>query len=105
MTSTGTACSSTFLAKREPRTETALPATALDANEKLAVAEPSTLTEILADSYPMYEAVTVYVPLSTPSTEYDPSAPVAAPDDVPSTVTLAPNSALPFASVTVPETD
>jgi len=59
MTSTGTACSSTFLAKREPRTDTALPATALDANEKLAVAAPSTLTETLADSYPMYEAVTV----------------------------------------------
>ena len=59
MTSTGTACSSTFLAKREPRTDTALPATALDAYENLAVAAPSTLTETLADSYPMYEAVTV----------------------------------------------
>ena len=83
MTSTGTACSSTFLAKRDPRTETELPETALDASEKFAVAEPSTFTETLADSYPMYEAVTVYAPLDTPSTEYDPSAAVAAPDDVP----------------------
>ena len=58
MTSTGTACSSTFLAKRDPRTETELPETALDASEKFSVAEPSTFTETLADSYPMYEAVT-----------------------------------------------
>ena len=69
ITSTGTACSSTFLENLEPRTETAFPATALDAKEKLAVEAPSTFTEILADSYPMYEAVTVYVPLATPSTE------------------------------------
>ena len=105
ITSTGTACSSTFLAKRDPRTETELPETALDASEKFAVAEPSTFTETLADSYPMYEAVTVYAPLDTPSTEYDPSAAVAAPDDVPSTVTFAPKRALPAPSVTVPETE
>ena len=58
MTSTGTACSSTF-AKREPRTDTALPATALDANEKLAVAAPLHLQKHLQIHIQCKEAVTV----------------------------------------------
>ena len=60
---------------------------------------PLTVTTALASSYPMNDAVTVYVPSLKPEILNDPSWLDEAPVSVPSTATLAPARALPSVPV------
>ena len=93
-----------FLVAREANTSRAVSSIAPVANEKLTVTVPlvGTTTVLLPSSYPMTDAVNVYVPAGTLLMMYAPFRSAAAPISVPSTTTFAPARASPASFATVP---